>query len=40
MAFVTSAIREAPNGEDVLARVRAETRRRRCRCSPARTRRG
>ena len=24
MAFVTSAIREAPNGEDVLARVRAE----------------
>ena len=25
MAFVTSAIREAPNGEDVLARVRAET---------------
>ncbi|HEV7145920.1 MAG TPA: Ppx/GppA phosphatase family protein [Pedococcus sp.] len=25
MAFATSAIREAPNGEDVLARVRAET---------------
>ena len=25
MAFVTSAIREAPNGDDVLARVRAET---------------
>src|SRR5690349_104696 len=25
MAFVTSAIREAPNGEDVLARVRSET---------------
>ena len=25
MAFVTSAIREAPNGEEVLARVRAET---------------
>ncbi len=25
LAFATSAIREAPNGEDVLARVRAET---------------
>ena len=25
MAFATSAVREAPNGEDVLARVRAET---------------
>src|SRR4029450_13247255 len=25
IAFATSAIREAPNGDDVLARVRAET---------------
>ena len=40
LPFATSAVREAANGEEVLARVARRDRRRRCRCCPARTRHG
>ena len=40
LAFATSAIREAPNGEEVLGAGAATRRASTCRCSPARTSRG